>query len=98
MAKQSSHTTDAGMHHSHTDVVNRLKRADGHLRKVIAMIEDGRACNDVAQQMQAIESAVRNAKQIFIRDHIDHCMDDHMKSGKAAAAVLEEFKQITKYL
>ncbi len=87
-----------GKHKSHVDVVNRLKRADGHLRKVIAMIEDGRPCTEVGQQMQAIESAIRNAKQVFIRDHIDHCMDDHMKKGDAAQAVLEEFKQIAKYL
>ena len=62
------------------------------------MIEEGRPCVEVDQQMQAIESAIRNAKQIFIRDHIDHCMDDHVKDGSAAAAVLAEFKQISKYL
>ncbi|MCW9035879.1 MAG: metal-sensing transcriptional repressor [Alphaproteobacteria bacterium] len=86
------------VHHSHVDVINRLKRADGHLRKVITMIDDGRPCADVAQQLQAIESAIRNAKQLFIRDHIDHCMDPHVKDGPAAGAVLAEFKQITKYL
>ena len=85
-------------HKSHGDVVKRLKRADGHLRKVIQMIEDERPCADVAQQLQAIESALRSAKQVYIRDHIDHCMDEHVKGGNAAAAVLAEFKQITKYL
>ena len=85
-------------HQSHGDVVNRLKRADGHLRKVISMIEDERPCTDVAQQLQAIESAIRNAKQLFIRDHIDHCMDEHVIDGPAGASVLAEFKQITKYL
>lgn len=85
-------------HKSHGDVVTRLKRADGHLRKVIQMIEDERPCADVAQQLQAIESALRSAKQVYIRDHIDHCMDEHVKGGTAAAAVLAEFKQITKYL
>jgi hypothetical protein NreA len=87
-----------GRHLSHGDVVNRLKRAEGHLRKVILMIEAGRPCVEVGQQMQAIESAVRNAKQIYIRDHIGHCMDDHVKDGPEAAAVLAEFKQIAKYL
>jgi DNA-binding FrmR family transcriptional regulator len=85
-------------HRTHQDVMNRLKRAEGHLRKTIAMIEDERPCADVAQQLQAIESAVRNAKQIFIRDHIDHCLDDQVKDGPKAGAVLAEFKQITKYL
>ena len=86
------------VHRSHGDVVKRLKRADGHLRKVIGMIEEERPCADVAQQLQAIESALRNAKQVYVRDHIDHCMDEHVKDGVAAAAVLAEFKQIAKYL
>ena len=86
------------VHRSHGDVVRRLKRAEGHLRKTIRMIEDERPCADVAQQLQAIESALRGAKQVYIRDHIDHCMDEHVKDGVAAGAVLAEFKQITKYL
>lgn len=79
-------------------MVRRLKRAGGHLRKTIRMIEDERPCADVAQQLQAIESALRSAKQVYIRDHIDHCMDEHVKDGAAAGAVLAEFTQITKYL
>ena len=84
------------VHRTHGDVVRRLKRADGHLRQVVGMIEDGRPCADVAQQLQAIEGALRSAKQVYIRDHIDHCLDGHV--GEEAAAALAEFKQITKYL
>ncbi|MEQ9360773.1 MAG: metal-sensing transcriptional repressor, partial [Rhodospirillales bacterium] len=40
-------------HQSHPVVINRLKRAHGHLRKVIEMIEAGRPCLDVAQQLHA---------------------------------------------
>ena len=45
-------------HSSHVEISNRLKRCDGHLRKVIAMIEDGRPCLDLAQQLHAVERAV----------------------------------------
>jgi hypothetical protein NreA len=79
-------------HASHPKVVSRLKRADGHLRAVIAMIEEGRSCLDVAQQLQAVESALRNAKQALIHDHMDHCLDatdDHDR---------EELKAISRYL
>ena len=62
------------------------------------MIEDERPCADVAQQLQAGESAVRNAKQVFIRDHIDHCLDDHLRGNDAAQAMLDECKPISKYL
>src|SRR3546814_12695805 len=43
------------LHQSHDNVVKRLKRAEGHLRSIVTMIESGRACVDVAQQLYAVE-------------------------------------------
>ena len=88
----------AETHGTHVNIVKRLKRADGHLRKTVTMIEEGRPCTDVAQQLQAVEAAIRQAKQIYIRDHIDHCMDGAIKDGPEAEAVLAEFKEISRYL
>ena len=88
----------SGTHSSHSDVVKRLKRADGHLRKIISMIEDGRPCLDVAQQMAAVEAALHQAKQVYIRDHIDNCLDGQLVGGPEAKAAVSEFKAITKYL
>lgn len=87
------------VHTSHPDIIKRLKRAEGHLRSVIAMLEDGRACLDIAQQLQAVESAVTNAKQTLIRDHIDHCLESAVHEGKQSTdGALAELKAITKYL
>lgn len=86
-------------HQSHDDVVKRLKRADGHLHRVIAMMEDGRPCVDLAQQLQAVEKAVCQAKRTLIQDHLDHCLDDSVAAITQGQSVsLDEFKQITKYL
>ena len=44
-------------------------------------------------------TAVANAKQVFIKDHIDHCFDHAATSNpKQLKASLDEFKEITKYL
>jgi len=40
------------------DVVNRLKRIEGQIRGLIDMVESGRACEDVAQQMSAARKAM----------------------------------------
>ena len=77
-------------HATHPGIVKRLKRADGHLHAVIAMIEDGRSCLEVTQQLQAVEKAIAGAKQALIHDHIDHCLD--MDSDR------EELKAISKFL
>lgn len=83
-------------HQSHQSIIKRLRRAEGHLRSVIAMIEEGRACVEVAPQLQAVEQAVSNAKVEFIRDHIDHCLGESASSS--THAIVEELKSITKYL
>lgn len=81
------------IHASHPRVLARLKRAQGHLRAVSEMIEAGRPCLDVAQQLQAVESAVRNAKQALIHDHMDHCLDTEASETDRA-----ELKAISRYL
>lgn len=86
------------IHSSHPAIVKRLKRAEGHLHTVVAMIEEGRPCGEVAQQLAAVEAAIRQAKQTFIRDHIDHCLDGALLKGPSAKAILAEFKEISKYL
>ena len=47
----------AHLHQTHPEIVKRLKRIDGHLKGVIEMIETGRSCLDIAQQLHAIEKA-----------------------------------------
>ena len=51
-------SAQAHLHETHPEIVKRLKRAEGHLRGIIEMIETGRPCLDIAQQMQAVEKAI----------------------------------------
>ena len=84
------------LHTTHPDIIKRLRRAEGHLKSIIAMIEQSRGCLEIAQQMQAVETAISAAKKKLVHDHIDHCLDEAMK--KKSSQSLDEFKEITKYL
>jgi DNA-binding FrmR family transcriptional regulator len=44
-----------------TDLLNRLKRAEGQLRGVQRMIEAGDPCIDIASQMAAVRKALDSA-------------------------------------
>lgn len=85
-------------HESHKGISNRLKRSEGHLHKVIEMLESGRPCLDLAQQLHAVEKAVRAAKATLIHDHIDHCLADLADDPDTREAQLIEFREITRYL
>ncbi|MBS0576435.1 MAG: metal-sensing transcriptional repressor [Proteobacteria bacterium] len=87
------------IHHTHPAVLKRLTRAEGQLRSIRAMIEAGRPCLEIAQQLQAAASAVHVAKKTFINDHLDHCLDHAVDgSGQGSRLAMDEFKAITKYL
>ena len=58
------------IHQSHPEIVKRLKRIEGHLRSIVTMIEDGRPCLDIAQQLHAVEKAVGQAKKMFMTTSI----------------------------
>lgn len=75
-------------------VAARLKRAEGHLRHVVAMIEAGRPCIEIATQLRAVERAVTVAKRTLIHDHIDHCL----APGEPGAAATDELRALAKLL
>ena len=86
------------LHQTHPDLIKRLKRADGHLQNVIAMMIDGRECSEIAQQLHAVERAISATKKLLIHDHLDHCLAHAGGSGAGMGRAIEEFKDITKYL
>lgn len=74
---------DLRIHATRHALIARLKLADGHLRAVIGIIEEGKPCLEIAQQRQAVEKAVANAKRALIQDHMDHCLDeDHSPADR----------------
>lgn len=86
-------------HTAHPNVLKRLKRAHGHLKSIISMLEDERDCLEIAQQLQAVEKAIANAKKTLVHDHIDHCLEHTVREGALSPdAAIAEFKEITKYL
>ena len=70
-------------HQSHPNIIKRLKRANGHLESVIGMMDQGKPCLELAQQLHAVEKAIQQAKRVLVQDHIEHC---------------DEFKAIARYL
>jgi hypothetical protein NreA len=86
-------------HHTHPAIIKRLKRAAGHLEGIVSMLENGRSCLDIAQQLHAVEKAVAQAKKTLIQDHLDHCLEDAVGAlPREQRRPIDEFKEIAKYL
>ena len=87
------HTLESGEvirhNHSHTHtqtkaVLNRMARLIGHLESTKKMIEDGRDCSEVLIQLSAVDAAIKAVGRIILKDHIEHCIVDAVKTGDTA--------------
>ena len=88
------------MDQNHPAIAKRLLRANGHLARIIEMFDEGRSCLELAQQLEAVEKAIDNAKKALIHDHIDHCLTESLgtRLNQRSKKMIDEFRDITKYL
>jgi DNA-binding FrmR family transcriptional regulator len=56
------------------DVIKRLRRAEGQIRGVIAMLEDGRDCAEVVTQLAAVSRALDRAGFKIIASGLQQCL------------------------
>lgn len=68
------------------DVIVRLRRAQGQIGGVIQMIEDGRDCKDIVNQLAAASRALDRAGFKIIATGLQQCLLD----GSDQAAVDRE--------
>jgi DNA-binding FrmR family transcriptional regulator len=65
-------------------VLNRLRRAQGQLAGVIAMIEAGRDCKDVVTQLAAVSRALDRAGFKIIASGMRQCLAEAEAGGDTA--------------
>ena len=65
------------------EVLTRLRRAEGQLCGVIAMLENGRDCADVITQLAAVSRALDRAGFRMIAGQLRQCLAD--AEGKEGA-------------
>ncbi len=79
-------------------ILHRLKIAQGHLRKVINMVEADQYCIDVLHQSQAVQKAIKETDNLILENHLKTCAVDAIGKGRtdeAIAEVMQVFKKMS---
>lgn len=72
------------------EIVHRLRRAQGQLGGVIAMLEDGRSCQDIVNQLAAVSKAVDRAGFSLIATSMRECVEQGKGDMAEVKAQLEK--------
>ncbi|MCJ7751745.1 MAG: metal-sensing transcriptional repressor [Armatimonadetes bacterium] len=70
-------------------VIRRLSRAEGHLRAVSRMWEEGKTCPEVLLQISAVQAALRRIGRIIVEEHLETCLAEAARQGSYDAALAE---------
>src|SRR3990167_7979554 len=70
-------------------ILHRLQIAQGHLKKVSKMVENGEYCIDIIHQSQAIQRALQETDNLVLENHLKGCVVDHIKKGESDASIKE---------
>lgn len=71
------------------DLIKRLRSVRGQVDGVLKMIEDDRYCVDVLRQIAAVTAALDRIAKIELKNHLEHCYTDAIRSGHAERAHAE---------
>lgn len=75
---------DRKSHHSDVmkkNMISRLNRIEGQIRGVKGMIERDVYCDDVLNQIAAIQSALNGVGKLLLEGHMKSCVVERIQSG-----------------
>ena len=84
------------------DAIRRLKTAEGHLRGIQRMLEDGAYCIDVIRQIQAVQAALNKVSSDILDEHLNSCLitavrgDDPAERERVLKEISDVFSAATK--
>ena len=63
------------------DMLLRLRRVEGQVRGVQKMVEAQRYCPEILIQMSAVHESLRAVERILMKNHLQHCATEALRSG-----------------
>jgi CsoR family transcriptional regulator, copper-sensing transcriptional repressor len=66
-----------------------LKTAKGQVEGIIKMLEEGRYCIDVSNQIFAAQALLKKANVLILKQHLSHCVKDAVRAESAEGKIDE---------
>jgi DNA-binding FrmR family transcriptional regulator len=78
------------------EIIRRLKTAEGHVRGIQRMIDEGAYCIDVIRQIQAVQAALNRVSSEILDQHLNSCLITAVRGDDPAERerVLKEISDV----
>lgn len=86
------------MNEDRKKAIQSLKTSKGQIEGIIKMIDDGRYCIDISNQIIAAQSLLKKANMLILKQHLHHCVKDAFSKENNERDVDEKTEEIIQIL
>lgn len=86
------------MNEEQKKALQSLKTSKGQIEGIIKMIEEGRYCVDISNQIIAAQALLKKANMLILKQHMNHCVKDAFKHDNGEEKVEEIIGLLSKII
>lgn len=86
------------MNNEQKQALQSLKVAKGQIEATIKMMEDGRYCIDVSNQIIAAQSLLKKANMLILKQHMNHCVMEAFRQDSGDEKIDEIIELLSKII
>jgi len=86
------------MNNEKKQAMQALKISKGQIEATIKMLEEGRYCVDVSNQIIAAQSLLKKANMLILKQHMNHCVKEAFLSDNGDEKIDEIIGLLSKIM
>ncbi len=79
-----------------SSLLTRMKKIEGQAKGILQMVEEGRYCIDIVQQLTALAAAADEVSLLILESHIEGCVADAIHEKRGDGCIKELIETIRK--
>ncbi len=83
-------------HPCHDDQLNHLKRIEGQVRGIQNMVQDGKYCIEILNQIKAVRNALARVEGNILQQHLESCLRDSLTGDETFDEKVKELLAVWK--
>ena len=86
------------MNEEQKKALQSLKTSRGQIEGIIKMLEEGRYCIDISNQIVAAQALLKKANMLILKQHLHHCVKDAVKQDNGDVKINEIIELLSKIM
>ena len=83
-------------HPCHKNQIANIRRIKGQIEGVERMINDGKYCIDILNQIKAAKNAITSVEGKILKTHLEECIKESINGGNKAQQKIDEILKVLK--